>query len=93
MGVRPRTWVAFNRGAGEADMDLLLRSLSALLWPTHIWDDDLPWLIHWLSFRKGWLVCRTESSCLATCWMDALGLCGSESQWQRFRVTGSLGVV
>lgn len=47
---------------------------------THIW-----WwiaLVPLLSFRSSWLVCSTGQSYLATCWMDALGLCGCESQGQ-----------
>lgn len=47
---------AFNRGAGEVDSGLLLRSPSALLWPTPTRDCELPWLLCSLSGGADWFV-------------------------------------
>ena len=47
---------AFNRGAGEVDSGLLLRSPSALLWPTPTRDRELPWLLRSLSEGADWFV-------------------------------------
>lgn len=47
---------AFNRGAGEVDLGLLLRSPSALLWPTLTRGRELPWLLRSLSGGTDWFV-------------------------------------